>query len=449
MLLLRLPAALVHAVNTDMHPLPLTGADAQDAHAQSPVAGRIEARPGELLTALDDWTAYLRARRRKPDTVANYRSIVMRAINETGWHMASDLTFEAITGWLAKRQYSGSSYNCALSTWRGFCEYLVASEIIARNPLRMADRAANDSAGGSRAATTEEARAMITYARMRDLTDRRAKGARALYWLCLFQIGCRIGEPAKWQRRHLILDEAVPYIAWEPAINKNGQAQRIAIAAEVAQSLREHLAAEDRERAAAGLTPAGPRSLVFPHKPTKNTFRNDRAAAGIASKDRHGAAITAHSARKWFATELTRLGMAEKMVDHLMRHAGRPEHRYFRPTLEEQSQALAIMPALWPLQGQKGGARKIRDKSAGENLTVGPQQAEDEPATLRVSKTTRLIQARSRSGQSRRVVFLAPATRAGLNEPLPGAASIEASEPGDDQAPAHRGLKWAQQDSNL
>lgn len=124
---------------------------------------------------------------------------------------------------------------------------------------------------------------------------------------------------------------------------------------------------------------------MFPVVPFKGTFVKDRDAAGIQAADYRGRTFSAHSARKYFSTALTAAGVPEKMVDRLMRHAGRVEHRYYDPSLAEQAAAAAKLPRLWPDSGdicanrQAGGGPNV--ENSNPELTSRGRIAEDGPGT--------------------------------------------------------------------
>lgn len=328
---------------------PKSGARAEPA-SDGPVAGRIERPPSDLDDALAAWVAYLHSRGKKPGSIKAMRGLVRGAARVCGWTAVEDFTFEAISGWLAERRsgWAGTTYNRNLSCFRSFTRFLVASKRLPDDPLALADRAEESGAGGPRAATTDEAVALIRTAWAREIADARCKGARAVYWLALFAAGCRPNEPDQWKRRHLAIDHEIPHVRWESSIQKSHREMYVALAPELAAVLREHLASIDRVRAASHQPPAGPDDPVFPVLPTRAVFNADRRRARIEDVDYRRRPFTRRSGRKWFSTTLTALGVPEKMVDHLMRHSGRPEHRYYDPPLEEQAEALARLPRLWP-----------------------------------------------------------------------------------------------------
>ncbi len=338
----------------------------------------LSSRPNSLEQAVEAWLAHLGARGRRARTVASFRQVVSRAARERSWTDPGDLTFEAIAGYLGamrRASWSCTTYNRNLSCFKSLTRYLAVARQIPSDPLLDAPRAVDDGGAGSRAATVEEARALVLQAWVRDRADRRCKGNRALYWMCLFAHGCRFAEPGLWQRRHLVLDAEVPHVLWTKDIQKSRRLQEVALAPELVTLLRAHVAALDRARDAAGFPPAGPEEPVFPVRPTRASFRADRGAAGIPEQDRRARGFSPHSARKWFATAMTGAGVAEKMVDRLMRHSGRVEHRYYDPPLAEQAEALARLPRLWPSTSEGG-----QPVDNARRLTEWPQPSDSPDA---------------------------------------------------------------------
>ncbi|MFN7019903.1 MAG: hypothetical protein ACK4WH_01070 [Phycisphaerales bacterium] len=358
------------------------------------IAGRI-APPDGLSSLIRAWIAHVGGLgRRSADC---YRQDVERAVREAGWCTPADLTYLAITGYLDSRrpQWRGTTYNRNLASWRSFTAYLTRAGVLGAEPRAAAAGAVDDGGPGARAASTEEARALVRRAWVRQETDHRCSGNRALYWACMFLGACRLDEPARWRRRHLVLDAPVPYVHWTRDINKSRRECDIALAPELALLLRSHISRMDHEAAAAGLHAGDAEAPVFPRVPSPSTFRADRMGAGIEQCDRRGRAFSGHSGRKWFSTTLTGLGVPEKMVDRLMRHAGRVEHRYYDPTLEEQRDALACLPRLWPearLDADSGQfvdnlARVARAAPRSGNDLTGAGRIDDDVGDARCART--------------------------------------------------------------
>lgn len=361
------------------HPAGATGAgtDALKSSNET-VIGKIDGPPDDIHRVVAEWLRYLKGRGKK--STESYRRDIGRAIRLAGWTRPSDVTWSAVTGYLAERRddgWKGTTYNRNLSTLRSFTAFLRRAGYLIEDPLQDAERAESDGSDGSRAATLQEARAIIREAWLRQQTDHRCSGNRALYWTCLFGHACRLGEPAKWRRRHLVLDHAVPHVAWSVEISKSSRPQRVALSNELAGLLREHMARCDRDRRAAGieLTPEDP---VFPVVPSPGSFRADRKKTRIHELDDRGRRFSPHSARKMFSTLLTAAGIAEKMVDYLMRHSGRVEHRYYDPPLEEQAAAANRMPRLWPEEPTPDGGQVVHKPDfSGDDLTNSPARSDD------------------------------------------------------------------------
>ena len=313
------------------------------------VAGKIEASRAPVLDALDGWIDHLRALRRKPATLKAYRSDTARVIRECGMSRVEDVTYPALSGWLAGlRNVKGTTYNRYLMMLRSFTRYLAEQKLLSEDPLAGAARAADDGGDGSRAGTTEEARKLLMRAWARDQADRRCSGNRAAYDAMLFLAACRLDEPARLKRRHVKLSMHPPRIVWTPDVHKSGKTIEQVICGELACVLRDHIAAIDAQRIAEKQEPLGPDDPLFPVVPSPATFRQDRKAAAIDAEDYRGRPFTPHSARKWFATALTGAGVSHKMVDHLMRHKGSVEQRYFDPSAEEMWAAVQKLPTIWP-----------------------------------------------------------------------------------------------------
>lgn len=351
---------------------------------QNPVAGRIAGAPPQAEALIDGWCAYLASIGRSPGTQRVYAGAVRAAFAREGWAGAGDVTFAGVTAHLAAARaeghWRGTTYNRQLAAFRSFTAWLARAGHLEADPLRDADRAGeHDAGGGARAATTDEARAMIRAAYQRQAGDRRCRADRALYWACLFLSGARGGEPGQWLWSDVLLDEPVPVLRWRAAANKSRHAIELALAPELVQLLRAHrqrmreLAAVEpvargpyRRADARAVSPDAKGAYVFPWVPTRASFAADRALAGIAETDARGRSYSMHSARKWFATTLTAQGVPAKMVDRLMRHLGTVEARYYEPAAEEMAEALGRLPRLWPVPvGLDGSSGRDVDNFTG------------------------------------------------------------------------------------
>jgi len=344
-------------------------AGASDGH---PVAGRIDAHPKPLDDAIESWLDHMRARGRKPKSIKVFGGTIRAALKELGWCSFEQLGHEAIVGYLDAKvtsgQWRGATYNRNLTVFRSFTAWCVRNEILERDPMENAERAEDDSAPDSRAASTDEARRLIAMAWSRQQSDRRSTCNRALYWACLFLGGLRGDEPARWRREHLFLEESTPLIRWSKDINKNRKLQEVPIAPELAELLRTHMRERDAEILAAGRQ-LGAKDPVFARAPSRCTWRVDRARAGIADVDRRGLRFTPRSARKWFRTTLIQAGVPDMVVKFLQRHSFEVADRYTDLDQASVASALARLPRLWPHDDNPGG--KPVDKPGGSGPGTG------------------------------------------------------------------------------
>ncbi len=356
-----------------MNPSPATpgvGTDASKAgHVQ--VLGRIEARKSDLLEAIEDCLKHMLATGCVEGSAASFRRIWMAAIRDEGWSSCDDMTYENIVGYLDRKKlelgWMGSTYNGKLSAFRTLTRYLKRRRRLAENALEDVDRADEHEHEDCRAATLEEARAMIRYPWLRQASgDNRCEGNRALHRLCLFGHGMRPNEPQKLCWRHMLLEESIPAILWTPEIQKNKRREEVPLGKELAVLLLRH-----RET-----VPHGSNDPVFPVCPSKTTWRTDRDACQIAPKIRD-MAFAPRSARRFFKTWMLNNGVDDAIVRRLMRHAPNAGQRYYDPTSAELLQAVEKIPGLWPealfISDLQTGGPKV-ENSTPEMADLTPAQ---------------------------------------------------------------------------
>ncbi len=339
--------------------------DAPPTPPSQPVAGTITAEKTPLQLAVDDWLENMQRRRKKPKSIAAFRQVVTLAMRECGWKTPAELTYHAIDKWMndtAKAKgWKGATYNRNLCVFRSFVRRLHKCGLLPHDIMADAVRAEEDDSGdGARAATLDEAKALLTRAWAREISDKRCRGNRRLYFACNFAMGLRLDEPARWRRKHVQVFSEQPFIDWKPDINKGRRRRVQPIPMWLAVELREHLKT----------LPDDPETLVFPVVPNKATFEADRKAAGIAKEDSRGRSFSSHSARKFFRTYLRHVAKVnEEVVNYLMRHTTTVDERY-----DDCPQAIIdaanAMPDLLPPErhytnvenrASSAGARDLRD----------------------------------------------------------------------------------------
>lgn len=334
-----------------------------------------------LNAARDAWLAHMKARAKKPASINQFRTVFDKAARDQGWKTPADFTFASVTAWLAKStdegKWSPATVRRNLAVFKGFSRYAAAAEILPRDVLALAVGPDGDGGAGARAATLTEARAIIRHAALREEADRRARSARSLYWLLLFGAGMRFTEPKGLLWSDVHLDNDPPFILWRPDQHKNRKRMEVAISAEVAWALR------NRNGNKIG--------LVFDSCPPPAAFRKDRDLCMIPAADRRGRGFSPHSARKFFATTLTQMGVHARLIDVLMRHTSGVQGRYVDIPLSEQAHALKDFPRLLPEIG--GLAVDARGQIAE---SMGAKH--DHPTDTTTSRTSSLTGRASQHG---------------------------------------------------
>jgi integrase len=353
---------------------------AQEAPVSRPVpaidgvAGSITLT-GTLIELIDGYVENLRARKKAADTLAKWRHTLVSQSRMAGWNEPADMAGTAVEDWLLAQSqakgWKGATVRAYAAAWRGFTRWAAKRGHFPTDPmLTMESQKIEDPGLGARAATTDEARALLAVTTAMERQDGRAC-PRLAYFAMLFLAGLRSCEPGRLLWSDLRLNDPIPHVVWRAETQKNRRRAVLALAPELVSVLRRHCqsAKSDNQFTLADNAP------IFPRVPNRRTFTIDAERAGITIQDRDGANLSFHSARKWFSTTLTNAGVAARMVDHLMRHTGSVESRYFRPTLEEQAAALYFLPPLGlVIQGLVRTPPKNDDNRCRQGATAGDTQ---------------------------------------------------------------------------
>ena len=378
-----------------MHPVSTSGAqhDAEPIPTTAAIAGRLDASATALPSLIEQWGEHLLKQNRAPTTAATYVCVLHSIVRDAGWSKPSDLTTEAISEHFEAQRSAGvwkaQTCNRNLSPVKSFCRWLRKRRLLEGDPTTDIELMhADEHTLGSRAATTEEARAMLLDAAASDSRSKHPGQAAALILLLSFLAGFRDDEHRKLRWEHLQLDEPIPFMIWTKDINKSKRHEFRVLHPLLAELLRRH---RDRMREFAAtcggvksrrvkggrmlirpFDPSVPKAFVFPTTATKTAFVARRDKMKIASVDKRGRKFTSHSARKWFATKLGEAGCNEHEVDFYLRHSGETALRYTDPSDEKQAEVLGRLPEIWPIVEKWGPA----DKSAIGNLTNRAHVAE-------------------------------------------------------------------------
>lgn len=378
-----------------MHPVSTSGAqhDAEPIPTTAAIAGRLDASTTALSSLIEQWGEHLLKQNRAPTTAATYVCVMQSIARDAGWSRPADLTAEAIADHFEAQRAAGvwkaQTCNRNMSPVKSFCRWLRKRRLLEGDPTTDIEPMYSDeNTLGSRAATTEEARAMLLDAAASDSRSKHPGQAAALILLLSFLAGFRDDEHRKLRWEHLQLDEPVPFMIWTKDINKSKRREFRVLHPLLAEQLRRH---RDRMRDLAAtcggvksrrvkggrmmvrpFDPAVPKAFVFPTTATKTAFTARRDKLKIPSVDKRGRKFTNHSARKWFATKLGESGCNEHEVDFYLRHIGDTAVKYTDPSDEQQAEVLSRLPDIWPLVEKWGTA----DNSGIGNLTKRGEIAE-------------------------------------------------------------------------
>lgn len=87
----------------------------------------------------------------------------------------------------------------------------------------------------------------------------------------------------------------------------------------------------------------------------------DRETAGVVLPEGSHGMYGMKSFRKWFATELDRLGASKGTTSRLLRHSDTlAEARYIQPSIESEVAAVQRLPDLWPEKSSKSVDGPVR-----------------------------------------------------------------------------------------
>jgi integrase len=212
---------------------------------------------------------------------------------------------------------------------------------------------------------------------------------RALTYKTLVLTGLRKGELASLTVAHLRLDEAVPYLTLDPAVEKNREGNSIPLRDDLATDLRGWLAdkldrmqkkALDAGRPIPARLPPDTPVFFVPSQFVRILDR-DLRLAGIPKRDDRGRTLDIHALRTTFGTLMSKGGVAPRTAQAAMRHSklDLTMNVYTDPKLLDVRGALDALPAL-ALDGHPEEREALRATGTdnlppGENNLVAPPVA--------------------------------------------------------------------------
>ena len=296
----------------------------------------------DISSHLDDYVRSLQAKGDGERHCRNVRRLVETVLNECSIRTLSDVKREKVERWLtrgANLKRSARTRNTYLNACKWFLNWAVEAERILVNPLAKIGRADEraDRRRQPRALTEDEVVRLLDAARRRPLAEalkfnrgwrkgrngakvrpdtcaklERLGWERALAYRVMVLTGLRLGELASIRVCDLDLDAPGPALRLDARHEKNREGSTIMLRADLANELREWVAA----------TPGAPDRMLFRLSPNQvKVFNRDLAFAGIAKRDDRGRTTCIHSLRHTFATLLTLRGVAPRVAQAAMRHS--------------------------------------------------------------------------------------------------------------------------------
>lgn len=379
----------------------------RDEDAARSVLGKLERRAelvkaevisaGEAATAdhlcepfADHFAAYLLTLGTK-DVSAKYLTEIERAANrltrDCQFDRLGDIDLHPVERWLTARKSEGmsaSTRNAYAEALTGFCNWAVANQRLATDPLARLAKAdeKSDRRRQRRAMTEAELLKLLQVARFRPLaefgretlkvdgshaeaTGKRRKRSnwkmatltldglqaavergrerlnkkspqhivkldrlgreRALIYKTLVLTGLRKGELASLTVGQLELDGAMPFVVLNAADEKNRQGSTIPLRLDLANDLRDWLS--DSPNVATlrlrnhDATSDSERRLFRVPAGLVRILNRDLNAAGIDKRDERGRTLDVHALRHSFGTLLSKGGVAPRTAQAAMRHS--------------------------------------------------------------------------------------------------------------------------------
>ncbi len=358
------------------------------------VVGRIVREARAVDDVLREWGEHLLTAGRRPGSIQAFRSRVRIVCKDLGWTAPAQFNARELEAYFAQRQqaaresgskrlgrgstrWSSTTQNMTLSALRRFMAFAVARAYVESNPFAGMTPTRGTVGAGSRAATVEEARALIRSAY--SAHQRRAVvSQRWAFYALLFLTGLRQKELASIRWCDLELDAETPFFRSDPAWSKTRKLQFVALAPEAVTVFR---ALAERRGSANG------EATVFEQRPSQAAWARDLRAAGVRDTDQRGRKLTAHGARKSLATWLDRLGTPAGIVAQITRHAdGITQERYIDADTKTQAQYLRALPKILPDWDDKG-LDPTPDPTDTHGVTAGPHP-QSKPTTAPLPAVT-------------------------------------------------------------
>lgn len=206
------------------------------------LAGSIARDPESIESLIDQWAAHMRRKGKATNTVGNYVPNVKRMARECGWFTVDDLSIRSVEEWHERvgAEWKSTTFNRYVAASRAFGEWLWRVQRVTESPFARLEYASKAGEQGSRAATTDEAKAWLLDSMALQGVGRATKGNPTLFGLLEMLAGMRGGDAKRLTWGMIDLDAEIPHVAWDSRANKGKRSGFVALAPELADELRKH-----------------------------------------------------------------------------------------------------------------------------------------------------------------------------------------------------------------
>ncbi len=304
----------------------------------------------KLECHIEDWAKSLGARqcskRHSAETVARVRRI-FAGCQIVHW---ADIRAEKIESWLAQSRTKGMSNrtsNSYLTSAKAFCAWMNRTGFASSNPLTLLAKLneAVDVRVERRALNSEEICRLIGGTKASTKKLWKVSGAdRAMIYLVAVGSGLRWSELRSLTRSSFDLEQNPATVTVQADAAKNRKDATIPLSDEISAKVSEYFLANPGLPLDAALRlPVSDRGAAL--------MRHDLKEAGIAYMDELGRVADFHALRHTYITGLAKAGVHPRVAQTLARHSSieLTMKRYTHVNLESQVEALAKVPAIFPV----------------------------------------------------------------------------------------------------
>lgn len=373
------------------------------------VAKRSKTAISDVVNAYIEYLGDHPHRSRAPVYVDHARSALRQFIQNQRLRCIGDLSRRAVESWVASRRKGGAAKKTLRNLAghvKSFGQWAAEHEYLKDSPLRHMTLPSGEVEFEIRPISLDELE------KLRESAPRE----RWVFYGFLAATGIRKGEALGLRVRDVTFGEEA-CVTIPSSIAKARREQSVSLLGEMAELLADYLRARGRSSLDAPL-------FEMPKK-MNVVFKRDVVRAGITHELD---ALTLHSFRKFFCTELAKAGVPATMLITLARHQdfATTKKHYIKLDLKDQKEPLSRLPSFLSSSPYKTASATTDGASAVAAKVAVPADP-DRPSVTGIDKEK--DEAESAQG---------PHTRSSFGDSRRSARGM-----------AQRGLEWAVEDSNL